>query len=900
MKKFLLTAIVCFAAGSFAFAQSPATGSKAWNDLNAQRNSNPPSPQNGNATLGTIFDTTMCGLNYTQASLKLGQRLNPTGVAQPAPFPIANIPFCAQIVKAYLWCAGSGNGIAATATITNPTGTTQSFPMTMAGQDQDMCWGYSGSYVYRADVTSIINGNGNYIVSGIPTNPPGPSNDMDGGTLMIIYKDVAASYTGSIHINDGAVTMVGTSTTQNISGFNSCANSTSAKGFMIVADLQNIGTQFSFNGGAPFSVTEDWYNFISQSTSITQSQSSYSFDVISSGDCYLIAMAGLYTQTTCNTCTPVSGILTITNPSTTAATCTNNGSATIAVTGGSGNYTITWNTNPIQNGLTANNLPPGNYYVTVVDSTAGACGAISINIPYTGPVLTTTTTPVTCSSLGSATVSVTGGTAPYTYSWAPTGGNSPTANNLSAGIYTVSVTDNTGCTVSANAIITSTANLIVNTIATPDSCPSPTGSVSVFATGGQPPYSYLWMPGNYTSSSVSNLPAGSYTVTVTDGAGCVISAMATITVSTVGVNVWINGSGNIPCGGSVQLFANANYSPATFLWSPSTYLSNPNIPNPICSPLGTITYTVTATTACGTGSTTFNVSIAGTNPFNEEICFVSVDTALNKNVIIWERLNSPPAGSYNIYRETSTSGVYALIGNQPLSQFSTFTDLTSNPLNMANRYKIATADSCGVESDTSFHHRTLFLQVSPSLPTGFNLAWTAYEGLPVATYYIYRGNNPGNLTLLAAVASTIFNWTDYNPPIGQLYYMVLAVHPFGGCNPSLRLSNPLNPASVIGSLSNLGPVVYSGMDENNLLKNSFVITPNPGNGNFQVSLSLTHTQEIQLTVFDNLGRCVFAQQEHASAGNFSASMNLSSLSSGVYFVQVKTENGVATKRLVVD
>ncbi len=896
---FILSVVFC---STMVFAQDPLIGSKAWNEQHVQKNSNP-LPQNGNATLGTIFDTTICGLNYTQASVKLGMRLpllNNPSVVQPAPFPIANIPFCAQIIRSYLWCVGSGSGIAITATITNPSGTTQAFPMTMVGQDADMCWGYTGTFVYRADVTSIINGNGNYIISGIPTNPPAPMDDMDGATLMVIYKDVAASYTGSIHINDGAVTINGGTTTQMMTGFNACANSTAASAFMVVSNLQGLGAQISMNGGALFGVNEDWYNFISQPTAISQWQSSCSFNVNSSGDCYCLAVTGLYSQTTCSTCTPVTGVLTITNPTTIAATCSSNGSATIAVTGGSGNYTITWNSNPVQNGLTANNLPPGNYYISVVDSTAGACGSISVNIPYTGPVLTTTTTGVTCVTLGSAHANVTGGTAPYIYSWAPSGGNAATANNLSAGIYTVTVTDNTGCTISANAIVANTSNLLVNTSTTADSCPSPTGSVHAFAQGGQAPYSYLWMPGNYTTSNVSNLPAGSYTVTVTDGAGCIVSALATISVYTVGVIVYVGGNGNVACGGSTQLFAYANYSPATFVWSPSTYLSNPNIQNPICTPLGGITYTVTATSACGIGSAPYTISIAGTNPYNEQICFVSVDTALNKNVIVWERLNSPPSGSYNIYRETSSSGVYALIGNQPLSQFSTFTDMTSNPMNMANRYKISTADSCGVESDTSFHHRTLFLQVGPAIPTGFNLAWTPYEGLPVATYYIYRGSNPGNLTLLAAVAGTIHNWTDYNPPVGQMYYMVLAVHPSGGCNPSLRIGDPMNTANIMGSLSNLNPVVYSGIDENNLLDNSLLIAPNPGNGNFQISISLLSSEKIQLSVFDNLGRCVYIQHENASAGNFSTTMNLSSLASGVYFIQVKTQNGMATKIMVIN
>ncbi|HET6989749.1 MAG TPA: T9SS type A sorting domain-containing protein [Bacteroidia bacterium] len=899
MKKFaLLIPIFIFCSNVF-FAQNRIIGSKAWLDNHPYRTANP-SVQNGNDSLGVIYDTTACGLNYAQASVKLGQRFpsSSVGTVQPATFPISGMPFCTQTAKAYLWCVAAGNGIPVTATVTNPLGNTSNFPMTVVGHGPDMCWGYAGTYTYRADVTSIINGNGNYIISGLPVAPPTTGNDVDGATLMIVYQDLAAGYTGSIHIADGAIVTNGGTSSYNASGFNSCANSTSANAFMIVADLQNLGANLSMNGSAPFTITEDWWNFVSQPTNVLQGQTSCNYSVNASGDCHCLAVAGLYSQTSCSTCNPSTSVLNISTVSITAASCSSNGAATISVTGGSGNYSITWNSNPVQHGLTATNLPAGTYYVSVIDTAAGACSSANIVVPYTGPVLTTSTTGVSCSSLGSASVSVSGGQAPYTYSWAPSGGTSANATNLSAGVYTVSVTDQTGCTINATATVPNNSTLSVSTTSLPDSCPSPTGAVYAMVSGGTPPYSYLWAPGGQTTSSISNLTAGSYTVTVSDNAGCSVSSMVTVNTANVPMSVNVTGNSSINCGGALQLNATPNYSPATYVWSPSTYLNNPNIQNPVATPYGPITYTVTATSQCGTGVDTFAVTINGNNPHNEQICMVSVDTAINKNVITWERNNSPSGGSYNIYRETSTSGVYALIGTQPLSQFTTFTDMGSNPLNMANRYEITTTDTCGVQSTYSIPHRTLFLQVSPALSGGFNLWWTAYEGLIIPTYNIYRGPNASNLTLIGSVAGTIFNYTDGAPPVGTAYYMVEAVNSSWPCVPS-RLANP-DIASSNGSLSNLQYVTGVGMSESDLLENSLTVIPNPGNGNFELGMQLSHAQEIEINVFDNLGRSVFVQHENAGAGHFSTTMNLETLSSGVYFVQVKTTNGIATKRLIVN
>jgi phosphatidylserine/phosphatidylglycerophosphate/cardiolipin synthase-like enzyme len=270
--------------------------------------------------------------------------------------------------------------------------------------------------------------------------------------------------------------------------------------------------------------------------------------------------AGTYTVTVKdkNGCSATASI-TITQPTslsvsattTSNVSCISMGSASSTVSGGTTPYTYTWsggNTNAVATGLSA-----GTYTLTVRDKN-GCTGSASTTITQPANSLNasaTITANVIChgGNNGSASSSVTGGATPYTYSWSGGRGTNTTATGLTAGSYTLTVTDKNGCVSSAVVSITqpSAISIIADTL--PTAIGSCTGSAWVNVSGGVSPYTYAWTGGN-TTDSISHECHGSYCCTVTDANGCIDSVCTTITIST--------GTENINTVSTIQIYPEPN------------------------------------------------------------------------------------------------------------------------------------------------------------------------------------------------------------------------------------------------------------------------------------------------------------------------------------------------------
>lgn len=210
------------------------------------------------------------------------------------------------------------------------------------------------------------------------------------------------------------------------------------------------------------------------------------------------------------------------------------GRASVQGSGGVGGYSYEWNTQPTTTTNIANNLlGPSTYSVTVTD--ANQCiGINNIYIP-SPPKLTLqlSSAGTICHLQNDATaiVKATGGTPNYTYLWDANALNqtSDTARNLYAGTYSVQVTDQKGCMKNGFVTVSDAVPLDFNfEIREPRCFGEANGSISVNITNGLPPYQYHWETG-INGNQIDNINSDVYTVTATDGKGCIEADSITLT-----------------------------------------------------------------------------------------------------------------------------------------------------------------------------------------------------------------------------------------------------------------------------------------------------------------------------------------------------------------------------------
>ncbi|MBI2967250.1 MAG: SprB repeat-containing protein, partial [Bacteroidetes bacterium] len=247
------------------------------------------------------------------------------------------------------------------------------------------------------------------------------------------------------------------------------------------------------------------------------------------------------------------------------------GTAAVAVTGGSPPYFYLWSNGDTDSVAVA--VAVGSYTVTITD--ANGCtitDTFSITQPATPLFSSALQNNVSCfgGSNGSATVFAAGGTPSYTFAWS-NGENQSAIDSLQSAVYTVTITDANGCTITNTYSITQPAAPLSSSASQNNvSCfGGSDGSATVAAAGGTPPYSYLWSNGE-TDSTAGAVGSGSYTVTVTDANGCTITGTFSITEPAAQLSSSAS-QNNVSCfggsDGSATVAAAGGTPPYSYLWN---------------------------------------------------------------------------------------------------------------------------------------------------------------------------------------------------------------------------------------------------------------------------------------------------------------------------------------------
>lgn len=492
-------------------------------------------------------------------------------------------------------CNGANNGSAQVNLINSSPSYAYNYNWTPAAANNDSVSGLApGSYtVTVSDVYALCTATATITItqpaalSGTTGNTPVSCNGGANGTAQITPSGGTPGYTYQWNDPGNQTTAAATGLTAGtytvvVTDQNGCTRTNSV----------TVTQPSAITGSA--SVTSDVLCFggnsgqanISPSGGTPGYQYNWSSGSTSSGATGLIAGTYTVTVTDANNCTHTSTV-SITEPTqlTTSITTPANvlcygdttGSATVTPGGGTPVYQYSWSSGHTT--ATAGNLAAGTYTVQVTDDN-GCTRTTSVQITEPSDfTITTNSTAVLCpgGGNGSASIGVSGATPGYTYAWSHNPAlNSNTASGLSAGAYTVTVTDASNCSTTASITVVQPNPFVLNGSQVNIGCNgASTGSMAIAPVGGTSPYTINWYDGgsNLIATNVlslTNLLAGTYSVQLTDQNNCVTSQNFVITqapplsVAPATVNAQCNGSST----GSIVLSTSGGVGGYSYTWNP--------------------------------------------------------------------------------------------------------------------------------------------------------------------------------------------------------------------------------------------------------------------------------------------------------------------------------------------
>ncbi|MEA3449219.1 MAG: gliding motility-associated C-terminal domain-containing protein [Bacteroidota bacterium] len=261
------------------------------------------------------------------------------------------------------------------------------------------------------------------------------------------------------------------------------------------------------------------------------------------------------------------------------------GSITVNITGGTANYDLSWD-NVFGTPGSMNNIPAGSHVIPdltsgtwtislVDDHGCTTSTVVTIDEPATELVISIVSiTDASCVGVddGSAEVEVTGGVPPYDYTWDHPNGNDSIIENVTAGDYNLTVTDDWGCEDTITVTIGQPpSGLYIDPDITPVTCPGNSdGEIILNASGGTPSYTYTWAPSVSTGDVASNLTTGDYDVTINDQGTCELQTTIFVPVDPNTLTASITDTTHIACNGDstgeITVTATNGLFPYTYQW----------------------------------------------------------------------------------------------------------------------------------------------------------------------------------------------------------------------------------------------------------------------------------------------------------------------------------------------
>lgn len=774
-------------------------------------------------------------------------------------------------------CSSSSGSVPVASFTGSPTtvcpGGTVNFSNTSTGNPTSYSWTFTGGTPAASSAQNpsvVYNTAGTYAVSLTVSNANGSNTSTQSGYITVYSKPALTT-------NQTPVLCFG--------------GSTGSASVTAIGGTPNYTFNWSNNGGTNFSITNKPAGY-------------YTVTVTDAHSCTASASVNI---------TQPLAALTATGSSTDAACGQANGSVTVTATGGAGNYTYHWSNNATTQSVS--NLNSGTYLVTVTDANScTASAAVTVSSATSNFAVTIAGQNATCGLANGTATALPNNPTNVTYHWS---NNSTTGavSGLAPGTYSVTATNPTGCTASASVTINNTGTAISVTFnITQSACGQSNGGAAATVTGGTSPYSYLWSNGS-TTSSISNVAAGGYPLTVTDNGGCTV--VSTAAISNIGAPTITANPTSPACFGGTNGSAAVTVSGGT---GPYTYQWNTGGTSSSISDIGAGTYTVTVqdNAQCVAVQT---VTVA--NPADIQVS-VSTTNALCGNQNGTALVTASGGGGTFTYFWNNGS---TLANNIDLAAGTYSVTITDNHACTTT----ASATVNNIQGPTAtFSPVNGTCQITPQInvtvnggTSPFSFAWNNgattqnVTGLTAGNYTVTitdaNGCTFSNSATVTDNSTLNVTFNTQNPTQGNSNGSITA-NPNGGTSPySFLWSTGASTASV----SNLaaGSYTVTITDQSGCVRIATVILngangiatvtdlvmikvyPNPAQDICNIQIELNATQKLIMRMLNNLGQQVW-EKELNSFKQGTETVNLNHLASGVYFIQVQLSSGMQTIRFV--
>ncbi len=556
---------------------------------------------------------------------------------------------------------------------------------------------------------------------------------------------------------------------------------------------------------------------------------------------------------------------------------------------------------------TGTNAPAPTVFPAQVEDNAGTIFTINAagSVPPCAacPTLVTNNSNVidaTCNGgTGSATLTTTGGAGPYTYNWMPGNLTGDTQSNLSAGVYSITITDNNGCTGTSSITINEPLALQTNSFGSiASTCGAANGAAYANANGGTAPYTYTWSnasgnlqitPNSNLTDTLSGLAAGDYFVLIQDTNNCSFSDTLTITTTPTPTAI-IDATNDAACGannGSIVVSASGGTGAYTFQWIGTSGVLQTNnniVATDSLTNLGAGNYLVVVTDNSGC-SDTLNASVNNLNAAvlnivsqTNILCFgdndgnaiVSANGGVGPYTFVWTN-NSTVIQTDSLIASTDTlnnalPGQYIVEVTDNTGCITNLTVTITGPSSALSIVSVAVTNaSCGTNDGTA----SLVVNGGTS---GYLYNWQPSGGnASTATNLAF-----GTYTITVTDANACS--TDTTIAIGNIDGPVVAVSSY--TNPTCNgLSNGTASASVTGGTGSISYQWSDGLGNssnvNNLAAGVYTITVTDSLGCAgSANVTITQPPLITATLITSTAYCstsTGSAQVNASGGTGSLS-----------------------------